>query len=234
MSYQFQSLAEGEVLSVDESQPKVIGHCTFKVGEFADALKQKLLQSGIRELADWFSADGVACEVLKFGASGWQRGWVRVNLEFRQGQASVSLEFSPTQTGNFSQAQEKAAIGNLASSSADRKERSSQVEEEFSALVEVLNASSPSSDQSEVLEAEQNDLGLAELFESYSSQPSCSDERDRSDDEDKDWDLAEISRHIDEELKLVEASETNPSMDSESTSSREQLLETVWQDLFQA
>ncbi|NJO20691.1 MAG: hypothetical protein HC838_12540, partial [Spirulinaceae cyanobacterium RM2_2_10] len=32
--------------------------------------------------ADWFSDGGVACEALRFGAHGWQRGRVRIQLEF--------------------------------------------------------------------------------------------------------------------------------------------------------
>ncbi|MBD2741325.1 KGK domain-containing protein [Coleofasciculus sp. FACHB-1120] len=85
MDNQFDSLAKGEVLSVDESSQILIGHRTFRVGEFAEAIKTQLeygLGGWTEEKDGWFSDQGIPCEVLKFGSNGWQKGKVRFSLEF--------------------------------------------------------------------------------------------------------------------------------------------------------
>ncbi|MBE9124690.1 MULTISPECIES: KGK domain-containing protein [unclassified Coleofasciculus] len=85
MDNQFEPLATGEVLSVDESDQILIGHCTFRVGEFAEAIRMQLeygLGGWSPEKNAWFSAEGIPCEVLRFSSRGWQKGKVRINLEF--------------------------------------------------------------------------------------------------------------------------------------------------------
>jgi hypothetical protein len=81
----FEPLATGEVLSVDESAQFLIGHRTFRVGEIAEAIRMQL-EYGISGWSEqknaWFSEDGIPCEVLRFTANGWQKGKVRINLEF--------------------------------------------------------------------------------------------------------------------------------------------------------
>ena len=75
----------GEVLSVDESVQILIGHRTFRVGEFAEAIRMQLEYGTSGWTSDkdaWFSEDGIPCEVLRFTASGWQKGKVRISLEF--------------------------------------------------------------------------------------------------------------------------------------------------------
>lgn len=75
----------GEVLSVDESVQILIGHRTFRVGEFAEAIRMQLEYGTSGWTSDkdaWFSEDGIPCEVLKFTANGWQKGKVRISLEF--------------------------------------------------------------------------------------------------------------------------------------------------------
>jgi hypothetical protein len=82
---QFEPLAIGEVLSVDDSAQILIGHRTFRVGEFAEALRTQLeygIQGWSSDKNAWFSEEGIPCEVLRFSAQGWQRGKVRINLEF--------------------------------------------------------------------------------------------------------------------------------------------------------
>ncbi len=85
MDKQFEPLATGEVLSVNESAVFLIGHRTFRVGEFADKIREQL-EYGISGWSSdkdaWFSEDGIPCEVLRFTANGWQKGKVRINLEF--------------------------------------------------------------------------------------------------------------------------------------------------------
>jgi hypothetical protein len=82
---QFEPLATGEVLSVDESSQILIGHRTFRVGELSEAIRVQLegYVSGWNSEKDaWFSEAGIPCEVLRFTANGWQKGKVRINLEF--------------------------------------------------------------------------------------------------------------------------------------------------------
>ncbi|MDP8962676.1 MAG: hypothetical protein M3O33_01570 [Cyanobacteriota bacterium] len=107
MDNHFEPLAIGEVLSVDESAQIFIGHHTFRVDEFADAI-QKQLQSvdgWTKEKDAWFSEDGIPCEVLRFSANGWQKGKVRIHLEFcpqdfedkpKETSASVANASSPS------------------------------------------------------------------------------------------------------------------------------------------
>jgi hypothetical protein len=80
----FEPLAIGEVLSIEESAQILIGHRTFRVDEFADAVKKQMqtTKGWTKEKDAWFSEDGVPCEVLRFTANGWQKGKVRIHLEF--------------------------------------------------------------------------------------------------------------------------------------------------------
>ena len=85
MDNQFDSLSKGEVLSVDDSAQILIGHRTFRVGEFAEAIRTQLeygLGGWTEEKDGWFSEQGISCEVLRFGSNGWQKGKVRFTLEF--------------------------------------------------------------------------------------------------------------------------------------------------------
>ncbi|ACA99909.1 MULTISPECIES: KGK domain-containing protein [Cyanophyceae] len=96
MSKNFQPLSSGEVLSINSESRFVIGHSTFRVDEFAAALKQLLLEQGLggltEETVDWLTDNGIECDVLRFGASGWVKGKVRLHLEFAEedgGEASA-------------------------------------------------------------------------------------------------------------------------------------------------
>ncbi len=85
MDNRFVPLAPGEVLSIDDSVQILIGHHTFRVGEFAEAIKMQLeyaIQGWTQDKDAWFSQEGIPCEVLRFSAQGWQKGKVRINLEF--------------------------------------------------------------------------------------------------------------------------------------------------------
>ncbi len=82
---QFEPLASGEVLSVNESAQILIGHRTFRVEELAEAIRIQLADKASGWTSDknaWFSQEGISCEVLRFSARGWQKGKVRINLEF--------------------------------------------------------------------------------------------------------------------------------------------------------
>ena len=85
MDNQFQPLETGEVLSVDDSSQILIGHHTFRAGEFSEAIRAQMeygLGGWTEEKDAWFSDRGVYCEVLKFGATQWKKGRVRIRLEF--------------------------------------------------------------------------------------------------------------------------------------------------------
>ncbi|OKH16084.1 KGK domain-containing protein [[Limnothrix rosea] IAM M-220] len=88
MSKNFQPLSSGEVLSVGNESQIVIGHSTFRVSEFTAALKQLMLENGVGgvtpETIDWLTAEGIDCDVLRFGSDGWVKGKVRLHLEFSE------------------------------------------------------------------------------------------------------------------------------------------------------
>ena len=81
--FEFRVLNSDEVLFVSAGRV-LMNNPTFKVGEFLDALAQLVSE---RE-ADWSDDDegwfgeGLDCEALRFGNQGWQRGRVRIRLEF--------------------------------------------------------------------------------------------------------------------------------------------------------
>lgn len=79
----YSPLRDDEVLFVDRGRV-LMSNPTFKVSEFLDALAETINEqedNWSEESEDWFS-DGLACEALRFGTGGWQRGRVRIRLEF--------------------------------------------------------------------------------------------------------------------------------------------------------
>jgi KGK domain len=83
MDEEFRVLSNDEVLFIHTGRV-LMSNPTFKVGEFLDALAQ-LVSEREDEWSDdnegWFGA-GLDCEALRFGNQGWQRGKVRIRLEF--------------------------------------------------------------------------------------------------------------------------------------------------------
>jgi len=84
MDNEYGLLSEDEVLYV-RSGRILMSNPTFKVIEFLDSLAQ-LVSEQEREWSDeregWFTDQGQSCEVLRFDGQGWQRGRVRIRLEF--------------------------------------------------------------------------------------------------------------------------------------------------------
>jgi hypothetical protein len=84
MDKEFGLLGDDEVVFV-RSGRILMANPTFKVSEFLDALAQ-LISEQEGEWSDeregWFTERGQSCEVLRFGNQGWQRGRVRIRLEF--------------------------------------------------------------------------------------------------------------------------------------------------------
>jgi KGK domain len=79
----FQPLNDDEVLFVSLGRV-LMANPTFKVGEFLDALAQAISDrenDWNEDNEGWFS-EGLECEALRFNAQGWQRGRVRIRLEF--------------------------------------------------------------------------------------------------------------------------------------------------------
>lgn len=79
----FTPLGDDEVLFVDRGRV-LMSNPTFKVIEFLDALAQAVSDREDYWSDDkdaWFE-DGLECEALRFGSGGWQRGRVRIRVEF--------------------------------------------------------------------------------------------------------------------------------------------------------
>jgi hypothetical protein len=85
MSDRFEPLNSGEVLSVHNDIQILNGHRTFRVGELSDAIKDRLASAfagSNEEKNNLLDLAGVDCEALRFGANGWQKGRIRLCLEF--------------------------------------------------------------------------------------------------------------------------------------------------------
>jgi KGK domain len=85
MSDRFESLESGEVVSIQHETQVLSGHRTFRSGELNDAIKglvEKAIPGWSEEKNDWFTDRGIDCEALRFGSKGWQKGRIRLSLEF--------------------------------------------------------------------------------------------------------------------------------------------------------
>jgi hypothetical protein len=83
MPDRFKPLNDDEVLFI-QSGRILMANPTFKVGELLDALAQAISdreQDWSEDQEGWFS-EGADCEALRLNASGWQRGQVRIRIEF--------------------------------------------------------------------------------------------------------------------------------------------------------
>lgn len=98
MDNDFGLLGDDEVMFV-RSGRILMANPTFKVSEFLDALAQ-LISEQEGEWSDeregWFTEEGQTCEVLRFSNQGWQRGRVRIRLEFCPERAPKLLRESPS------------------------------------------------------------------------------------------------------------------------------------------
>jgi KGK domain len=85
MSDRFESLESGEVVSIQHEKQVLSGHRTFRSGELSDAIKsyvEQAIAGWSEEKNDWFTDRGIDCEALRFGSKGWQKGRIRLSLEF--------------------------------------------------------------------------------------------------------------------------------------------------------
>lgn len=227
MDNRFEPLATGEVLSVDESAQILIGHRTFRAGEFSEALKTQIeygISGWTSEKDAWFSEEGIPCEVLRFSSRGWQRGKVRIRLEFcpqesedEQDNTSATVEHQPAPAAPVQSPEtldfEEPPFG------------SASLDDDLS-----LSASADTEDELDLLEPAVNEIDEADEFdftapiisdfeleqetpsEIYSEMEQEAIEV--ADDElymaqmptslDDDLELGEISQSIEQELELVE------------------------------
>jgi KGK domain len=85
MHDRFESLESGEVISVQHDTQVLGGQRTFRVGELNEAIESHL-KSAIANWSEahngWFTPQGIDCEALRFGSQGWQKGRIRLCLEF--------------------------------------------------------------------------------------------------------------------------------------------------------
>lgn len=134
MDNQFEPLATGEVLSVDESFQLLIGHRTFRVGELEEAIKTQLEYaiSGWTQQKDaWFSEEGIPCEVLRYSANGWQKGKVRINLEFRPLDSEEATQDTAAAVDNWNEDFASEASPVDVSDDIDFDEAPTDLEDEF-------------------------------------------------------------------------------------------------------
>jgi KGK domain len=85
MHDRFESLESGEVISVQHDIQVLSGHHTFRVGELNNAIESHLksaIANWNEENNGWFTSQGIDCEALRFGSQGWQKGRIRLCLEF--------------------------------------------------------------------------------------------------------------------------------------------------------
>ncbi len=95
MTDHFEPLESGEVISVPADTQILIGHSTFRVGELNEAIKQQLasaIDGWKEEKSQWFSSAGIDCEALRFGSNGWQKGRIRLCLEFSPDEPKLAAE----------------------------------------------------------------------------------------------------------------------------------------------
>ena len=225
MNNRFEPLAIGEVLSIDESAQILIGHRTFRVGEFAEAIRTQLeynLNGWTEDKDAWFSEEGIPCEVLRFSANGWQKGKVRINLEFcpqdfddkpKNSSASSEddlvlsapadsedeLDFVQSKSSSVS-FEDELALTALADS-----EDELDLVESPSSYSDELEQGTPGASNDE-LELEDPSAIYVEMEQEVIIIPN--DQFDRVETAtslDDDFDLGEISQSIEQELELVEA-----------------------------
>jgi KGK domain len=95
MKDRFESLESGEVVSIQHDKQVLIGHSTFRVGELNEAIKHQLestIDGWSEDKSAWFDPKGIDCEALRFGSAGWQKGRIRLCLQFCPDEPSLAAE----------------------------------------------------------------------------------------------------------------------------------------------
>ncbi|MCT7963452.1 hypothetical protein NG791_22505 [Laspinema sp. D1] len=103
MSNNFERLESDEVVSVDEPWKIVINNSTFKPRELIEALltllknSDEVFKRGNGEGKMQWGREGIPVQVLRYGANGWQRGKIRISLEFCPDVPKVQKTSTPNQ-----------------------------------------------------------------------------------------------------------------------------------------
>jgi len=115
----FEPLESGEVISVQHDTQVLGGHNTFKVGELNNAIKgylEKEIPDWNEEKSAWFSRQGIDCEAFRFSSAGWQKGRIRLSLEFcpedelnSTAHRMIAASNSPTNTNHTQEPVREAA-----------------------------------------------------------------------------------------------------------------------------
>ncbi|MEB3828834.1 KGK domain-containing protein [Phormidium sp. CCY1219] len=97
----YEPLHKEEILSIQEDSKILIPHTTFKVEELIKAAINIIKNSDNVARQNWneekakWALEGVKGEVLKFGAKGWQKGKLRLTIEFCPTEAEPTEPESP-------------------------------------------------------------------------------------------------------------------------------------------
>ncbi len=111
MNNNFDNLTSEDVVSVYAGQILVTNR-TFTVNELILALmpiiKEKSGNTWTEDKEQWFR-DGLDCKMLKPGAKSWQRGKVRLTLEF----APEDLEVETVENGNLENGKSESPLDDI-------------------------------------------------------------------------------------------------------------------------
>ncbi len=90
MHNQFESLSQNEVVCVPVNTFKLLNlSTTFKIVELLEAIKGCIESDA---LETHLFREGIDCEVLRFSSQSWQKGKVRVTVEFCPHELESPLE----------------------------------------------------------------------------------------------------------------------------------------------
>lgn len=229
MNNHFEPLDNGEVLSISESALIFIGHTTFRVGEFSEAVRSQLeasTQGWNGDKNSWFTDLGVDCEVLRFTSGGWQKGKVRIRLEFApdEGESSGDPQNASAQTtpAPVIGVPEPIAVPSIATpeivSSATTEESLAQAPENLVAPEDFASAALP-------IAAVAGTAVLGGIALAHNAESSSTEAENLADDlEDEDFNLAPPAPEAD--LGSSEAEEFNlDALEAESSGFEEISLE---------
>jgi hypothetical protein len=153
MSDRFESLEGGEVVSIQHEAEVLSGQKTFKTGDLNDAIKSYVasaIPGWSEEKNDWFTDRGIDCEALRFGSKGWQKGRIRLSLEFCPDEPELPAPRASNSSIPVAPTAPKIAIESpstpstpLASALAEQDEDSIVLEDTISASVSVATTPTP-------------------------------------------------------------------------------------------
>ena len=90
MSDNFNALKRDDVVSL-YSDEILVTNRTFTISEFIAVMMTLIkAQGGWTELKEMWFREGIDCKILKPGAKSWQRGKVRITLEFEPEKLEVA------------------------------------------------------------------------------------------------------------------------------------------------